>query len=161
MTRFAYILALSLPAFAQLHEVSIKLGGIECASCSLSIPKALKKIKGVETAAFNEKDAAADIRLAEKNTVTLDQVRDALKGLGYTPEVANVRARGRIRRGDKGALYFELEGTDVFFNAVPVTEVGLAGKLVEITGIATQPRGRGTAESLLIYTMKPVESEAK
>ncbi len=159
--RFVFLLFVALPAWSQLQEISIKLGGIECASCSVSIPKALKRIKGVETAAFNAKDATADMRLVEKNVVTLDQVRDALKGLGYTPEAATVRARGRIRRGEKKALYFELEGTDVFFNAVPVTEIGLSGKLVEITGIATQPRGRGTPESLLIYTMKPFEFEAK
>lgn len=158
--RFLVIgLILSFPAAAEFLELSIKLSGLNCPSCARSIDRSLKRMKGIESVTYNEKESSADMKLAPGNTVTLGPLRDALKGLGYTPDVILFHAKGRLRRGEQRALFFELEGVDAVFSAVPVVEVGFSGRLVEVTGTISPPRSPQTPDSMLIYTMKSVEDE--
>ncbi len=166
--RFLVIgLLFSFPAAAEFLELSIKLSGLNCPSCARSIDRSLKRMKGIESVTYNEKESSADMKLAPGNTVTLGPLRDALigplrdalKGLGYTPDVILFHAKGRLRRGEQRALFFELEGVDAVFAAVPVVEVGFSGRLVEVTGTISPPRGPQTPDSMLIYTIKSVEDE--
>src|SRR5260370_29798490 len=95
-TLFAVILAAS-PLGAELLHVEQPVGGLDCASCAQSVDKTLKKIKGVETASFRTADAVAVLELKPGNTVPLDEIRDAVKRIGYTPKEAKVALRGEAR----------------------------------------------------------------
>lgn len=95
MRRILLVLA-ALPLFAQLHNVDIKVSGIDCASCATSVPARLKRIRGVEAAAFDPAKSMVSVRLAADNKVTLAAIRDALKGLGYTPGDATLVIRTSV-----------------------------------------------------------------
>jgi len=75
-------------------------------SCAESAPRNLKKIKGVESASFRTKDSVAVLELKPGNTVTLGEIRDAVKRMGYTPAGAKVTVRGEARKdGAKWMLH--------------------------------------------------------
>jgi cation transport ATPase len=67
-------------------------------SCAESAPRNLKKIKGVDSATFRTKDSVAVLELKPGNTVTLGEIRDAVKRMGYTPASAKVTVRGKARK---------------------------------------------------------------
>ena len=91
---FAVILAAGLLG-AELLHVEQPVGGLECTSCAQSADKTLKKIKGVETASFRTADGVAVVELKPGNTVPLEEIRDAVKRIGYTPKEARVTVRGQ------------------------------------------------------------------
>ena len=99
MGKLVITLIFAAAARAEFREVEVRVSGLDCASCGSSVEKAIKKIKGVDKVEF--KDDLAAVRLTEGNLVTLEQIRDALKGLGYTPGEARVRALGRVEPGGK------------------------------------------------------------
>jgi hypothetical protein len=63
----------------------------------------LKRVRGVESASLDSASGAVRIALAAENSVKLDTVRDALKGLGYTPGDAVVALVGNVA-GDRVSL---------------------------------------------------------
>ena len=80
-------------------------------SCAESAPRNLKKIKGVESASFRTKDSVAVLELKPGNTVTLAEIRDAVKRMGYTPAGAKVTVRGEARK-DAGKWILRVAGVD-------------------------------------------------
>ncbi|MBI1895432.1 MAG: heavy-metal-associated domain-containing protein [Acidobacteria bacterium] len=97
---FALLLLLFVrPLSAQLQSVDMRVSGLDCASCAGSVEKAVARIRGVETVSFTGERVI--IRLKQDNAVTLGRIRDALKGIGYTPNEARVTVRGTARN-DRG-----------------------------------------------------------
>lgn len=92
---FASIMLL-VPGFAEFRYIEMGVSGLDCASCAASVEKTLRRLKGVESAEFRMPQSVAVVRLKADNTVSLDEVRDALKRVGYTPTEAKVSARGRV-----------------------------------------------------------------
>lgn len=93
------------PLRAEFLHIEQALTGLDCVSCAQSIDKTLKKIKGVETASFRIEDSVAVLHLKPGNSTPLDEVRDAVKRLGYTPKEAKVTVRGEARmEGEKWIL---------------------------------------------------------
>ena len=95
--RLLILLAMSCALRAEFLRVELAVGGLECASCAQSVDRSLKRIRGVESAEFRMKDSIAVIELAPGNKVELARIRDAMKGIGYTPKSAKVTARGEAR----------------------------------------------------------------
>lgn len=79
--------------------------GLDCASCAQSVDKTFKKLKGVETATFRMDDSVVVLRLKPANTLPLEEVRDAVKRIGYTPKEAKVTVRGEARRDGEKWLF--------------------------------------------------------
>ncbi len=105
---FAVILA-TAPLGAELLHVEQAVGGLDCISCAQSVGKALKKIKGVDTASFRTADAVAVLDMKPGNTVPLEEIRDAVKRIGYTPKEAKVTMRGEPRM-EGGHWLFRVAG---------------------------------------------------
>jgi len=101
----------SIPLAAELTHVELALGGLECASCAQSVDRSFKRIKGVDTVSFRTQDSVAVIDLKPGNAVTLEQIRDAAKGMGYTPGVAKITARGQAR-DEVGKWIFRVSVSD-------------------------------------------------
>jgi len=91
------------PLHAEFLHVELTIGGLDCISCAQSVDKVLKKIKGVETASFRTQDSVAVLDLKAGNTTPIEQIRDAVKGIGYTPKAARVTVRGQAR--EEGAKW--------------------------------------------------------
>ncbi len=98
--RLLILLAMSCALRAEFLRVELTVGGLECASCAQSVDRSLKRIRGVESAEFRIKDSAAVVELAAGNRIELARIRDAMKGIGYTPKAAKVTARGEAREQD-------------------------------------------------------------
>jgi copper chaperone CopZ len=88
------VIVAAAPLCAELLHVEQPVGGLDCISCAQSVDKTLKKIKGVETATFRLADAVAVLEMKPGNTVPLDEIRDAMKRIGYTPKEAKIKVRG-------------------------------------------------------------------
>lgn len=88
-----------MPLCAQLRQVEIRVSGLNCASCAGAVSKRLGRMRGVTSAAFGADKGVATMSLGETNKITLDTIRDTLKGLGYTPEEARVEVSGQLRDG--------------------------------------------------------------
>jgi copper chaperone CopZ len=91
-------LLFALISIAEFVHVEQSVTGLDCMSCAESAPRNLKKIKGVESASFRTKDSVAVLELKPGNTVTLGEIRDAVKRMGYTPAGAKVTVRGEARK---------------------------------------------------------------
>ena len=90
----ALCLAFMFPLAAEFRSVEMPVSGLECASCAASVDRVIRKIKGVESAAFQHPKLV--VQLKPGNTVPLEEISDALKRVGYTPEAATVEARGAV-----------------------------------------------------------------
>ena len=99
--RVLILLAMACALRAEYLRVELTLGGLECASCAQSVDRSLKRIRGVESAEFRMKESVAVMDLAPGNKVELARIRDAMKGIGYTPKSAKVTARGEAREQDR------------------------------------------------------------
>ena len=87
---------------AEFLHIEQSITGLDCASCAQSVDKTFKKMKAVETATFRMEDSVVVLQLKPGNTLPLEDVRDAVKRIGYTPKEAKVTVRGEARReGEK------------------------------------------------------------
>ncbi len=118
------LILIAAPLGAEFLHIEQALTGLDCISCAESVGKNLKKIKGVESASFRTADSVAVLDLKAGNTVALGDVRDRVKGMGYTPKEAKVTARGEARM-EGGKWVFHLAGSDTQY------ELGVSGGAVE------------------------------
>jgi copper chaperone CopZ len=104
-------LLFALVSIAEFVHVEQSVTGLDCMSCAESAPRNLRKIKGVESASFRTKDSVAVLDLKPGNTVTLGEIRDAVKRMGYTPAGAKVTVRGEARK-DGAKWILRVAGVD-------------------------------------------------
>jgi copper chaperone CopZ len=72
---------------------------MDCLSCSDSLGKAFERLRGVKHVEVNAKEGSIALELADQNRVTMEQVWDAVKRVGFTPADAKVTVRGRVKGG--------------------------------------------------------------
>ncbi|MEQ8200051.1 MAG: heavy metal translocating P-type ATPase [Syntrophomonadaceae bacterium] len=65
------------------HKETIKIAGMSCAACAARIEKKLGKMEGVETVNVNLASEKAAVQY-DDNKVGLDQLEEAITGLGYS-----------------------------------------------------------------------------
>lgn len=94
------VLAPSL-AYAELRRAEFKLAGMDCAYCNGAMSTALKKLEGVASIELDSAKSAAVIRLKADNTITLQQLRRAIRSVGYEAKDAGITARGRLAADGK------------------------------------------------------------
>ena len=99
-TKFLLLtLAAVASCFGQLQSVEIGVSGLNCASCAGAVEPRLKRMRGVASAKFDFDRGLVSITMTPENRVTLSLIRDALKGLGYTPGDAEVVIIGIVKDG--------------------------------------------------------------
>ena len=139
------------PLGAEFLSVEQSVSGLDCISCAQSVDKALKKIRGVETASFRAQDATEVLALKPGNAVPLKEVRDTLKRIGYTPGAAKVTARGQARM-EGGKWFFRVAGEDTDY---PMdVDADLAGQLRGTVGTVA------TVEASLAEPSAPLKLRA-
>src|SRR5438045_7442708 len=112
----ATILLASLSLAAELRKLEMTVGGLECDSCALSVDRVIKRIRGVDTATFDAKANLVSVTFKPDNKVQLSAIRDAVKGVGYTPGEVKLTARGSLA-SENGEWNFQPAGLDVKWKA--------------------------------------------
>ena len=138
-TRLLELMFVAVPLCAEFLHVELKVGGLDCISCAQSVDSRLKRIRGVDTASFRTKDSVAVVDLKPGNTVPLDLIRDAVKGIGYTPGAAKVTVRGQVR-SESGKWLLRVAGTDAEYPLeVSAAQEIAAGAALTVEGTIAGP----------------------
>jgi len=101
-------------AQAEFLHVTLAVDKMDCATCVKSMEIGLRKIRGVEKVAVDPA-TGVDFTLAPNNRISLEQLRDAIKGIGFRPGDAKVIVRGTAVTDD-GRWRFEVAGTGKMYN---------------------------------------------
>ena len=109
MRRLLLLVLMCQVSEGELLLIEQRFGGMDCSSCATGLEKAFTRLRGVESA---EVDAAAGVlrlRLHPRNTVQLSAVRDRIKAVGFTPDVALVEVSG-LPFAESGRWFLALDG---------------------------------------------------
>jgi copper chaperone CopZ len=92
------LLAISaMTAHAEFLRVEVFMKDMNCPSCSESLGKAFERLRGVKHVEVSMNDGTVTLALADQNRVTLEQVWDAIKRVGFTPGDTKVIVRGAVK----------------------------------------------------------------
>lgn len=73
----------SVSQSSDLAEETFSVGGMSCGSCAKGVQRSLTQLEGVKSAEVNLADSSATVAY-DPNTVTPDQMQQAVEGIGYT-----------------------------------------------------------------------------
>jgi len=119
---------------------------------------AARKIVGVESATVTLEGGKASIVLKPGNSVTLEQLRQAVEKNGFTPQAADVTVRGQLETNGK-AMRLRVTGTDAVYDLAgeTATLAALSGKTVELQGDIAAPKEKTLQRELRVRTSKLVQ----
>ena len=147
--------AASLPA--EFLRVRMEIANMDCLTCVQSLEMGLKKIRGVEKVTVGPQNSAEFI-LQPGNKVTLERLRDAIKGVGFTPNTAHVTVKGKPVTGE-GQWRFEVDGIAKVYNlSAPHNDTILAirgrdGQTITVKAASAPPPDPRTMPSLVVESV--------
>jgi copper chaperone CopZ len=86
-------------ARAEFLRIEVLMKDMDCLSCSDSLGRTFEKMRGVKHVEVSTEKGSVALELVDQNRVTLEQVWDAIKRVGFTPGDTKVTVRGE-RKGD-------------------------------------------------------------
>lgn len=156
--RFAPIfLFAAAPLAAEFLAVRLEVSDMDCASCVQSLESGLKRIRGVEKVTLSQHNGAEMI-LQPGNKLTLERLRDAIKGVGFTPKTAHVKVKGTPVT-DAGQWRFTVDLTNQSFNLTAAGADTLktlqqsSGKIVTVEAISPVPPDPRTTPTLDVKSL--------
>jgi copper chaperone CopZ len=90
------LIALSA-ARAEFLHIEVFMKDMDCLSCSDSLGRTFEKMRGVKHVEVSTEKGSVALELADQNRVTLEQVWDAIKRVGFTPGDTKVAVRGTVK----------------------------------------------------------------
>lgn len=99
---------------AEFLRVALTVEQMDCASCVKSLEMGLRKTRGVDKVSVTAEEGAV-FELEPGNRLTLERLRDSIKGVGFTPTRARVTVKGRPVTSD-GKWRFAVEGLGKEYN---------------------------------------------
>ncbi len=114
-------------ARAEFLRIEVLMKDMNCASCSDSLGKAFEKIRGVQHVDVSMDKGTVTLDLAEKNRVTVEQVWDTVKRIGFTPGDTKVTVRGNVK-GDSLTISV-IDKTIAIEGRAPEGDVSLTGTI--------------------------------
>ncbi|MFN0102747.1 MAG: heavy-metal-associated domain-containing protein [Bryobacteraceae bacterium] len=139
---------------AEFLQARIEIGNMDCVTCVQSLEMGLKKIRGVEKVTVGPQNSA-DFVLQPGNKVTLERLRDAIKGVGFTPNTAHVIVRGKPVTAE-GQWRFEVDGIAKTYNlSTPSNDTVRAirardGQVITVKAVSPPPPDPRTMPSLAV-----------
>jgi len=127
---------------AEFLRVEVFMKDMNCQSCSESLGKAFERLRGVKHVDVSFNEGTVALELADQNRVTLEQVWDAIKRVGFTPGDTKVIVRGALK-GDSLTI-------SVIDKTVKVEGHAAEAENVELKGIITPPPDPRTPMKLRI-----------
>jgi len=140
---------------AEFRRIELEVRDMDCASCVVSLRNSLKRVRGVEAVELEPEKASAVLKLLPDNKISLDRIRDAIKGAGFTPRLATVIVRGKAIT-EQGKWEFEVESVNQKFVLVAI-EPALINELKKggmMTIEATSPVRADPAEQPSLHVKK-------
>jgi copper chaperone CopZ len=129
-------------ARAEFLHVEVFMKDMNCASCSDSMGKAFEKIRGVTHVDVSMEHGTVALDLAEGNRVTLEQIWDTVKRIGFTPGDTKVSVRGSVQ----GAML----NVSVIDKSITLDGKAPEGEKVQLKGVVTPPPDPRTPMKLRI-----------
>ncbi len=129
-------------ARAEFLRVEVSMNDMNCPSCSESLGKAFEKMRGVTHVEVSMKEGTVTLDLADQNRVTMEQVWDAIKRVGFTPGNTKVTVRGAV----KGSS-LTISGID---KTVVIEGRAPEGESIELKGIIVPPPDPRTPLKLVV-----------
>lgn len=86
LTVLALSAALSAPAWAVTQTVTLSVPGMTCASCPITVKKALNKVEGVESIEVNLEKKETVVTFDDAKT-QVEALLEAIKNAGYPSSV--------------------------------------------------------------------------
>jgi copper chaperone CopZ len=117
---------------AQLVRVKETIYGMDCAPCAYGVERRLKRMDGVTGVTLSLNEGFADVAFADRNAVTLETIRTAIRQSGFSGEGATVTVRGAVTRTD-GALELRTPAGETFVVQLDQRE-DLVGTVLEASG---------------------------
>ncbi len=110
---FAILITLSAtiqPTQAQFLSANVRIDGLTCSLCNLSVHKALKKLDFIEEAAPNLDEVTMDITFKKGAAVSFDRLAAAVKGAGFS--IGSLKTRFYFQNVNVGEdFHFNYKGT--------------------------------------------------
>lgn len=120
----------------------------------------IKKIPGVKSVNVSLKQGLVSIALTPGNTVTMAQIRKAIRDDAFTPKEAHVTVEGDLAR-ENGKLQFKVAGTNETFPIASTPHQSwqkFVGHEVTIDGLLAAPAKGAEGGSLQIISATPVSA---
>ncbi|MBI2689827.1 MAG: heavy-metal-associated domain-containing protein [Acidobacteria bacterium] len=139
---------------AEFLEVRLEVANMDCATCVQTMQTGLKRIRGVEKVNVGPQNSVEFI-LQPGNKLTLERLRDAIKGVGFTPREAQVVVRGKPVTAE-GKWRFEVDGIAKTYNLSSASEStirslrGRDGQVITVKAISPLPPDPRTMPSLAV-----------
>jgi copper chaperone CopZ len=118
-------------ARAEFLHVEVFMKDMNCASCSDSMGRAFEKIRGVTHVDVSMEHGSVALDLADGNRVTLEQIWDTVKRIGFTPGDTKVAVRGSVQ----GATL----NVSVIDKSIALDGKAQEGERVQLKGVITPP----------------------
>ncbi len=129
--RLLVLLIAACAAHGEFLRIEVFMNDMNCPSCSESLGKAFERMRGVQHVDVSIKEGAVTLSLADRNRITMEQVWDAIKRVGFTPGDANVIVRGSVK-GD----FLTISGID---KTIVIEGGAPDGENVELKGVIAPP----------------------
>jgi len=129
-------------ARAEFLRVEVFMKDMNCASCSESMGKAFERLRGVKHVDLSMNDGTVTLELADQNRLTLEQIWDAVKRIGFTPGDTKVIVRGAVK-GDSLVI-------SVIDKTIKIQGHAAEAESVELKGTITPPPDPRTPMKLRI-----------
>jgi copper chaperone CopZ len=129
--RLVVFLLAACAARAEFLRVEVSMNDMNCPSCSESLGKAFEKMRGVKHVEVSMKEGTVTLDLADQNRVTMEQVWDAIKRVGFTPGSTKVTVRGAVKGGS-----LTISGID---KSIAIEGRAPEGENIELKGIIVPP----------------------
>lgn len=87
LATLSLLLLFALPGFAKEIKAEIKVSGMTCGACAVSVKSALAKVKGVKTADVSHEKGLATVVYDDAQT-NEQQLREAINKTGFKAEAS-------------------------------------------------------------------------
>ena len=140
MGRIAIFLMLVGAARGEFLQIEVFMRDMNCPSCTDSMAAAFKRLRGVEKVEIDQDHGSVRLELAKPNRISVEQVWDTVKRIGFTPGETRVAVHGNVKK-------------DGARTSIEVTELGRTyeiegagvGDDVSLKGVITPPPDPRTA----------------
>ena len=119
------LFAAAMTMNAEFLRMEVFMKDMNCPSCS----EAFEKMRGVTHVEVSMKDGTVTLDLADRNRISIEQVWDTVKRIGFTPGDTKVTVRGAV----KGASLMVLD------RRIDIEGPAQEGESVELKGVIAPP----------------------